>query len=120
MRLSGQFNALSFDGDVAPGPYPPQGFVSIAEGALGNGDCFGLYWPLGREGDAPFVCEMFHDEWRMELRHSSVQVFSRWLELNEGEYGEHEVEDPGSPSERLEQARAQVLAAEVEQAIELL
>jgi len=106
MRLSGQFNALSFDGDVAPGPYPPQGFVSIAEGALGNGDCFGLYWPLGREGDAPFVCEMFHDEWRMELRHSSVQVFSRWLELNEGEYGEHEVEDPGSPSERLEQARA--------------
>lgn len=120
MRLSGQCNALSFDGDVARGPYPPQGFVSIAEGALGNGDCFGLYWPLGREGDAPFVCEMFHDEGRMELRHSSVQVFSRWLELNEGEYGEHEVEDPGSPSERLEQARAQVLAAEVEQAIELL
>ena len=62
MRLSGQFNALTFDSDVARGPYPPQGFVSIAEGALGNGDCFGLYWPLGREGDAPFVCEMFHDE----------------------------------------------------------
>ncbi|AHY60280.1 hypothetical protein DX03_16700 [Stenotrophomonas rhizophila] len=63
---------------------------------------------------------MFHDEWRMELRHSSVQVFSHWLELNEGEYGEHEVEDPGSPTEQLEQARAQVLAGQVEQAIELL
>lgn len=120
MRLSGQFNQLNFDSGVACGPYPPQGFVPIAEGALGNGDCFGLYWPLGREEDAPFVCEMFHDEWRMELRHSSLEVFSRWLELNEGEYGESEVEDDGSPNMQLEQARAHVLAGRVAEAIPLL
>lgn len=117
MHLSGQFNALSLDRDVARGPYPPQGLVSIAEGALGNGDCFGLYWPLGREEDAPFVCEMFHDEWRMELRHSSLQVFSRWLDVNEGDYGEREVDDAGSPNMLLEQARSHVLAGQVAEAV---
>ncbi|MEG2964733.1 MAG: hypothetical protein RR860_18745, partial [Janthinobacterium sp.] len=55
--------------------YPPLGFTPFAEGALGNGDSFGLYWPIGREASEPIVVETWHDEWRIQPHFSSLAAF---------------------------------------------
>ncbi|OBV38485.1 tetratricopeptide repeat protein [Janthinobacterium psychrotolerans] len=56
-------------------PYPPLGFVPFHEAALGNGDSFGLYWPIGREALQPIVVETWHDEWRIQPHFSSLAAF---------------------------------------------
>ncbi|EKR7173591.1 tetratricopeptide repeat-containing protein, partial [Escherichia coli] len=33
---------------ICPGPFPPNGFTVLTDAAYGNGDCFGLYWPIGQ------------------------------------------------------------------------
>ena len=126
MRAPDSLYDLTVENEVAPGPYPPQGFVPITEAALGNGDCFGLYWPLGREAEPPVVCEMFHDEWRMEMSHSSLDVFAQWLERNgwgddeAWENREHDAADASSPLTMVERAYANTVAGKPEEAIPLL
>lgn len=131
MRAPAHLHDLTFDTEVAAGPYPPQGFLPIAEGALGNGDCFGLYWPLGREGALPLVCEMFHDEGRMVYSHSSLDVFVHWLGINraldedawdddEWDPRAHDVDDADSPFRLVESAQGHVAAGEPAAAIPLL
>lgn len=128
MRASPLLHGLTLDSEPCAGPYPPQGFWPIAEGALGNGDQFGLYWPLGREAEPPVVCEMFHDEGRMVFRHSSLDVFAQWLDAGGAEQDdddgceprEHAVPDAGSPLPLIERAQRHVQAAEPAQAIALL
>lgn len=100
----------------AVGAYPPFGFLPVAEAALGNGDCFGLYWPHGREGQEPFVCETLHDEWGIRLAFSSVAMFNRFLALNDGEWGEIEVEDPNLPTKRYLATKA-LFQSQPEQAV---
>src|ERR1700733_3825903 len=63
MRLPAAYRSVTLDVEPRHVPYPPLGFYSIAEHELGNGDCFGLYWPIGREDHEPIVAETFHDEW---------------------------------------------------------
>ena len=58
-------------------PYPPLGFNPFSEGALGNGDTYGLYWPIGREASEPIVVETWHDEWRLQPNFSSLAAFLR-------------------------------------------
>jgi hypothetical protein len=55
--------------------YPPLGFVPFAENALGNGDCFGLYWPFGKEHQEPLVLETQHDGWALSPTFSSLERF---------------------------------------------
>lgn len=128
MRAPYPLHGLTLDAGPCAGPYPPQGFWPIAEGALGNGDLFGLYWPLGREREPPVVCEMFHDEGRMAFRHSSLDVFAQWLDAGCGRDGDdddcapdgHEVADVESPLPLIERAQRHVQAAEPTRAIVLL
>ncbi|PPU24086.1 tetratricopeptide repeat protein [Xanthomonas arboricola] len=131
MRAPQRLHGLTLDTAVCAGPYPPQGFWTIAEGALGNGDCFGLYWPLGCEGETPVVCEMFHDEGRMVFSHSSLDVFAQWLDINhvldEQAWDDeswdpraHDVPDVDSPLPLIERAQLHVQAGEPSEAIELL
>ena len=75
------------------GPYPSLGFVPITEADLGNGDYYGLYWPLGRENEEPIICDMLHDEWSLQLAFSSTDKFIEYLDLNEWFRGENEVSD---------------------------
>jgi tetratricopeptide (TPR) repeat protein len=79
--------------DYSLGPYPSLGFVPISEGELGNGDYYGLYWPMGRETAEPVVCDMYHDEWSLKLSFSSVEKFIEYLKLNDWQRGEIEVQD---------------------------
>jgi hypothetical protein len=60
-------------------PYPPTTFLPFREHELGNGDMFGLYWPIGREAEPPLVIEMWHDSWAMAPHSSS---FHRFLECS--------------------------------------
>ena len=103
------FDSLSVSVDqIARGPYPPLGFLPVLDAELGNGDYFGLYWPLGRERNEPVVCDMLHDEWRLRPSFSNVQKFHEWLQANDGERGESEIEDAGFAIECYARARAHI------------
>ena len=79
--------------------YPPLGFIPFAEGALGNGDTFGLYWPIGHEASEPIVVETWHDEWRLQPHFSSLAAFLQGYAAADDEYvGTPTLaDDPASP-----------------------
>ena len=54
--------------------YPPIGFCKVQNGEWGNGDFYGLYWPYGREGREPIVCEMVHEEFNQIPVQAQVDV----------------------------------------------
>jgi hypothetical protein len=108
------------DDDLPKGPYPSLGFVPIYDAELGNGDYYGLYWPLGMENKEPFVCDMHHDEWRLELCFSSVKIFLEWLGINDWERGEEEIDDLEHPKYLAMQAKQKASQGCVDKAIELL
>lgn len=121
MRKPSGYESLSvWTGEVVRGPYPPAGFLPVNDAALGNGDYFGLYWPLGRENDEPIVCDMYHDEGRVVPAFSSVAVFLAWLDANDGERGDADVADPESGQGLFEHARPCIARGDVQQAIVLL
>jgi hypothetical protein len=63
----------------APATYPPPGFLPISPFQLGNGDVFGLYWPLGQEGAEPIVCELQHDAWALDPCAADLEGLLRFL-----------------------------------------
>lgn len=54
---------------------PRKGLSRFFEHELGNGDCFGLYWPFGKENETPLVCEMMHDSWYINPTFSGLGSF---------------------------------------------
>ena len=101
------------------GTYPPLGFIPVWDAELGNGDYYGLYWPYGKENDEPIVCDMRHDEGTIAFAFSSVAVFLGWLEANDHERGDVEVEDRASVVLRFQQAKA-LMGRQPEAAVPLL
>jgi tetratricopeptide (TPR) repeat protein len=94
MKTPRNINQLSpYSDEYSLGPYPPLGFIPVGDAELGNGDCFGLYWPLGRESEEPVICDMYHDEWSMKLAFSSTDKFIEYLNLNGWHRGENENEN---------------------------
>jgi hypothetical protein len=80
MKLPANLDRVTLYKDVNPCyPYPPSTFLPFWEHELGNGDMFGLYWPIGREANTPLVIEMWHDSWSMAPHFSS---FDRFLECS--------------------------------------
>lgn len=102
--------------------YPPLGFTPFAEGALGNGDTFGLYWPIGREASEPIVVETWHDEWRLQPHFSSLAAFLQAYAAAEDEYvGTPSLaDDPASPRAAFLEARELIAQRNPEAAIALL
>lgn len=103
-------------------PYPPLGFRPFAEGELGNGDSFGLYWPIGLETREPIVVETWHDSWQIQPTYSSLSSFLAALEKAEGEYPEPPSieQDARSPRALFEDAKRKVQAQAVADAVSLL
>lgn len=121
MRKPSGYESLSvWTGEVARGPYPPAGFLPVNDAALGNGDYYGLYWPLGRENDEPIVCDMYHDEGRIVPVFSGVTMFLAWLDANGGERGDESVADPQSGPALFDRARPCIARGDVQEAIVLL
>ena len=102
--------------------YPPLGFLPFSEGALGNGDTFGLYWPIGREAAEPIVVETWHDEWRIQPHFSSLTAFLQAYAAAEDEYvGTPSLtDDPASPRAAFLEAKEQIAQRNPEAAITLL
>ncbi|MEX0140080.1 hypothetical protein MRBLMS1_000855 [Massilia sp. LMS1-1-1.1] len=102
--------------------YPPLGFTPFAESALGNGDTFGLYWPIGREASEPIVVETWHDEWRIQPHFSSLAAFLQAYAAAEDEYvGTPSLaDDPASPRAAFLAAKEQIAQRNPEAAIALL
>lgn len=103
-------------------PYPPLGFIPFAEGALGNGDTFGLYWPIGREASEPIVVETWHDEWRLQPHFSSLAAFLQAHARAEDDYvGTPTLaDDPASPRAACLEARELIARQDPAAAIALL
>jgi hypothetical protein len=57
--------------------YPPVGFLEWQIGQVGNGDCYGYYWPVGREDDDPVVALMSHDCGALNPVASSIEALAR-------------------------------------------
>lgn len=102
--------------------YPPLGFIPFSEGALGNGDTFGLYWPIGREASEPIVVETWHDEWRIQPHFSSLAAFLQAYAAAEDEYvGTPSLaDDPASPRAAFLAAKELIAQRNPEAAIALL
>jgi tetratricopeptide (TPR) repeat protein len=108
---------LSLIGDIAPGPYPPSGFAPVHDAELGNGDYFGLYWPLGGETEEPIVCDMAHDSWSMIPCFPSASTFVAWLEENDYQRGDLPWLDAGFAPAHYEHGKEHVAAGRVTEAI---
>ena len=106
--------------EYALGPYPPLGFVPTSEAELGNGDYYGLYWPLGRENEEPIVCDMLHDEGSLELSFSSTNKFIEYLDLNDWFRGENEVIDENFAPNYYQKAKNFLSENNVDEAIKYL
>lgn len=103
-------------------PFPPLGFLPFSEGEFGNGDTFGLYWPIGREEEEPLVAETWHDEWRVQPTYSSLQHFLLAFEQAEDETPAplELSEDPRSPRQCFFEAQKLTSAGDLEGARVLL
>lgn len=103
-------------------PYPPLGFHPFFEAELGNGDTFGLYWPIGRESIEPIVVETWHDEWRVQPSFSRLSEFLLALSASDDEYVETPSlsDDPLSPRANYEAARLKLQAQEFDIATNFL
>ncbi|MDN2709425.1 tetratricopeptide repeat protein [Janthinobacterium sp. SUN118] len=124
MQLPAHLTHISTDHDWRHDtPYPPLGFSPFFEGALGNGDTFGLYWPIGREASEPIVVDTWHDEWRLQPNFSSLAAFLRAYAASE-EDGVVEMpalaDDPASPRAAFLAAKQHVAQREPAAAIGLL
>lgn len=103
-------------------PYPPLGFIPFSENELGNGDTFGLYWPIGHESKQPLVAETWHDEWSLQPLYSSLSAFLKAASLADEEHPEPPAltDDPDSPRACLDAARAHIAQQQTQEAIGLL
>ncbi|MTB80307.1 tetratricopeptide repeat-containing protein [Providencia stuartii] len=79
---------------VNRGPFPINGFLPLMETDFGNGDYYGMYWPLGRENKTPIVCELYHDEGRVCPAFSNLTKLTQWLEANDNDVEEIMIDDP--------------------------
>ena len=128
MQLPANLQLISLDKDWQHGQsYPPLGFMPFSESALGNGDSFGLYWPIGREAMEPIVVETWHDEWRIQPHFSSLAAFLKaQAQLDEDDEDSGYVDtpaladDPASPRAAFLAAKELIARQDSAAAIALL
>lgn len=113
-----RLSLLDAETGLSLGPYPPASFWGLYDAEFGNGDCYGFYWPLGREKEEPVVCEMMHDSWTMAVCVSSATLFADWLG-NDRERGD-ELEEPGFAPALFTRAKTMIAQGSFTEAIPLL
>ena len=103
-------------------PFPPLGFLPFFECELGNGDTFGLYWPIGRENYEPLVVETWHDSWQIQPTYSSLDSFLAAAQSIPDEYPEPPTlsEDPNSPRACFQAAKESIKNQDIETSIQHL
>ena len=102
--------------------YPPRSFAAFEDFAVGNGDLFGLYWPIGLEDREPLVCEIFHDSWSIVPAFSYLDAFLKQTGgLDEDGFPDAPSleDDPHSPHACLTASREAAAQGKVEEACAL-
>lgn len=125
MRLPRNASAVTLDLDrKSERPYPPLGFIPFPEYQLGNGDQFGLYWPIGREDQEPIVVDAHHDEHVLVPAFSSLDTFLKKASVGSPDDDDLAFvepptleEDPDSPLTCFEAARMGLARQEVDSAL---
>lgn len=124
MKLPDAVDRITLGERLPEQPYPPPGFLPFAEGDLGNGDGWGLYWPVGREDREPIVALSSHDDWTLLPEFSSLDAFlAAWEIADEDDdwiEGPNLDEDPASPTALREAAREAFKRQDFDGALELL
>lgn len=123
MYLPANLQEIGFDKNcVYRAAFPPLGFLPFSEGALGNGDTFGLYWPIGRENCEPIVAETWHDSGQIQPTYSTLGTFLTAINNAEDGYPESPslLEDPESPQVLFYSAKEAIKNQDVESAIQFL
>lgn len=123
LRLPANLNAVSVSSRVGDTPFPPRGFAAFDDHALGNGDTFGLYWPIGREDQEPLVVEILHDEWAIVPAFSSLDAFlANTKSLDEAEHADWPSfeDDKLSPHACYAKSREAVADGNIDEACSLL
>ncbi len=125
MKLPAEYKSISLYTIETCG-YPPLGFCPFWEHEYGNGDLFGLYWPIGFEDRDPIVAEIAHDSWAFLPSFSSLERFLAAVQLDEEDDDEWvdtppTLEfDPLSPLACLQAARSHLKSQNVGAAVECL
>lgn len=123
LRLPSSLNGIGALSCVKGAPYPPRGFAAFEDHSLGNGDTFGLYWPIGMEDREPLVVEILHDDWGVTPAFSGLDAF---LRLASGADEADHVgwppldDDPHSPHACFTAAREAAAQGNVDRACALL
>jgi tetratricopeptide (TPR) repeat protein len=123
VRLPSRLSAVSVVSRMSDTPFPPRGFVAIENHAVGNGDTFGLYWPIGMEDQEPLVVEVLHDESAIIPAFSSLDAFlknTHSLDEAEHTYCPSLDDDEHSPYACFGASREAVASGDVEEACALL
>jgi tetratricopeptide (TPR) repeat protein len=122
MKLPAAYKSVTIDAHGFDTPYPPLGFYAIAEHQLGNGDIFGLYWPIGREDHDPIVAETYHDQWSVTPQFSSLERFLALAGDDDDAFVETPAlsEDSQSPVACLNAARESLKLQNVDRGIDHL
>lgn len=93
MKLPEKIASVTPCWDRFKSAYPPLGFYPIAERQLGNGDTYGLYWPIGYEDRDPIVAETVHDSWQVCPRYSCLDTFLDDADNYESRFGDDDDDD---------------------------
>ncbi len=122
MHLPTAIESITVNPEVWEVPYPPLGFYAFAEHQLGNGDVYGLYWPIGHEDREPIVGETYHDEWSLKPHFSSLDRFLAAAGDDDDAHVDppDPTADPESPTGCVQRAREAVKTNNVEGAIRSL
>jgi hypothetical protein len=64
--------------------FPPVGFVEFEEGNDGGGDCYGLYWQIGREDQEPIIFLKNHEEFLLLPEFPNLDSFLGWYNIEQG------------------------------------
>jgi hypothetical protein len=67
------------------GVYPPVGYLRWGVLAVGNGDTYGYYWPVGHEDREPIVCTTEHDSFHVVPLASDLASCLRLLRATQPE-----------------------------------
>lgn len=100
-------------------PYPPLGFRPFSDCEIGNGDTFGLYWPIGLEDKEPIVAETWHDSWELQPTFSCLASFLAARDNAEDDYPEAPslAADGNSPRALVDAAKEAIRAQSTEVAV---
>ncbi|NTE86330.1 tetratricopeptide repeat protein [Agrobacterium rubi] len=123
LHLPAGTDQLRIDSDDRLTGYIPLGFVPFAAHQLGNGDYFGLYWPVGRENCDPLIAETSHDDGLIEPRFSNLTSFLRKTDgIDREEWIEQPTfeDDPDSPLNCFLKARESIGQKAFDHALEQL